>query len=218
MGLGPGRLGGPGHAVFGLSGSADDPLTFEDRNSFQLKQGTRKTLLSNVRKLQTLWLCEQEVLQSIVNRSRKLRGCKADLIEVYAGAAHISEVALKKGLRVIEPIDQVYGITLPRKGKQSLVDLIEKRRPFLTIYEVECRLWSPLANLNYYYRPEVLEELRRGERDGVRSMTRHCEQIHAEGRIFLIENPGPSALWGESRGHHYGYVLLQSSWTTQWTY
>lgn len=137
-------------------------------------------------------------LQTSARKCRDLRRCKADLLEVYAGAGHISEVALKKGLRVIEPIDQVYGITLPRKGKQALVDLIDKRRPFLTIYEIECRLWSPLTNLNYYYRPDVLEELRQGERDGVRSMTRRCEQIHAEGRIFLIENPGPSALWGEA--------------------
>ena len=71
------------------------------------KAGTQKSLLSNVRKMQELWKAEAQVLVNTVNASRKLRKCKADLVEIYAGAAHITEVASKAGLRTIEPIDQV---------------------------------------------------------------------------------------------------------------
>ena len=180
-----------------LNGSADEPLTWEDRGGFALRAGTQKSLLSNVRKVQELWKAESEVLSTTTNVSRKLRGCKADLIEIYAGAAHITEVASQMGLRTIEPIDQVYGIHMSKSGKGDIVELVEARKPYLTVYEIECRLWGPLTNLNYHYRPEVLEELRRAERSAVLSMSRHCERIHGEGRMFLIENPAHSRLWQE---------------------
>ena len=191
------QLGGGQLRGRALSGSADDPLTWEDRGGFNIKSGTQKSLLSNVRKVQELWKAESEILFSTTNVSRKLRGCKADLIEVYAGAAHITEVASKSGLRIVEPIDQVYGIHMSKSGKRDIVELIGARKPYLTIYEIECRLWGPLTNLNYHYRPEVLEELRQAERSAVLSMSRHCEKIHGEGRMFLIENPAHSRLWQE---------------------
>ena len=193
----PLQLGGRRDGGRTLNGSADDPLTWEDRGCFKLKAGTQKSLLSNVRRIQDLWRAEAEVLTSTTERSRKLRGCKADLIEVYAGAAHITEVAAKSGLRTVEPIDQIYGINMSKKGKGNIVELIEARKPYLTVYEIECRLWGPLTNLNYHYRPEVLEALRDAERSAVLSMSRHCERIHGEGRIFLIENPAHSMLWQE---------------------
>jgi len=193
----PLQLGGRKDGGRTLSRSADDPLTWEDRGCFKLKAGAQKSLLSNVRKIQDLWRAEAEVLTSTTERSRKLRGCKADLIEVYAGAAHITEVAAKSGLRTVEPIDQIYGINMSKKGKGNIVELIEARRPYLTVYEIERRLWGPLTNLNYHYRPEVLEALRDAERSAVLSMSRHCERIHGEGRIFLIENPAHSMLWQE---------------------
>ena len=185
-----------------LEGSADEPLTWEDRGAFKLKAGTQKSLLSNVREIRDLWKAEAEVLTMTTERSRKLRGCKADLIEVYAGAAHITEVAAKAGLRTVEPIDQIYGINMSKEGKGNIVELVETRRPYLTVYEIECRLWGPLTNLNFYYRPEVLEALRKAERSAVLSMSRHCERIHGEGRIFLIENPAHSQLWNEKCMQH----------------
>ena len=150
------------------------------------------------------------MLTSTTERSRKLRGCKADLIEVYAGAAHITEVAAKSGLRTVEPIDQIYGINMSKKGKGNIVELIEARRPYLTVYEIERRLWGPLTNLNYHYRPEVLEALRDAERSAVLSMSRHCERIHGEGRIFLIENPAHSMLWQEKCMHATPYESSRS--------
>ena len=191
------QLGRRRHGGRVLSGSADEPLTWEDRGSFTLKAGTKKSLLSNVRKMQELWKAEAKVLENTTNTSRKLRNCKADLVEIYAGAAHITEVASKAGLRTIEPVDQVYGIHMAKSGKQDIVNMVEARSPFMTVYEIECRLWGPLTNLNYHYRPEVLEALRKAERSAVSSMSRHCEKIYSEGRYFLIENPAHSQLWAE---------------------
>ena len=177
--------------------SGEGPPAWEDRGGFVFNAGTPKSLLPNAQEVQELWKTECEVLSTTTNVSRKLHGCKADWIEIYAGAAQITEVAPQMGLQTIEPNDRVYGIHMSKPGKGDVVELGEARKPYLTIYEIECRLWEPLSNLNYHYRPEVLEELRQAKRSAVLSMSRHCERFHGEGRMFSNEDPAHLRLWQE---------------------
>ena len=179
-----------------IYGSADQPLTYEDRGLHWLKPGKQKRLLGTVRQMKQLWMVELSIYDGVVQRGRWLRRCKADLIEVYAGHGNITEYAIEKGLRVMQPVDKVFGVELnTKKDFIWLNESLNKWKPILTILEPECRLWSPLTNLNYYWRPEELARLRQEAQVTVSGVVCIIESILADGRLFLLENPHHGKLW-----------------------
>ena len=100
-----------------LSGSADRPLTFEDRGFQLLKPGRRKRLLHTVRQLRQLWLTELQIYDNVIQAARKLRHTsEVDLIEIYGGHCNITEEALSRGLRCLQPVDKIHGISLDSKA------------------------------------------------------------------------------------------------------
>lgn len=132
----------------GLHGSADDPLTYEDRGFALMKPGRQKRLLGSIRALRQIWMVEHSVYNNIVHSNRKLRRHKVDLVEIYGGHANVTARALECGLRVLQPIDRIHGVHLQtRADHRWLREKLREWSPFLTLIEPECRLWSPLAEL-----------------------------------------------------------------------
>ena len=206
-----------------LSGSADQPLTFEDHGFSLMRPGRQKRFLHTAKSLRQIWMVENTIYYNLVQSNRVLRRCKADLLEVYGGHANITRYAQKVGLRALQPVDKIYGINLStRDDFQQFRQLVRRHRPFLTVFEPECRLWSTLTNLNYYWRPEELAELRKAAMLTVEETANHIEEIILDGRFFLLENPHGSELWNQEpilrlqqkhslfydHGHMCAYELL----------
>ena len=144
-----------------LQGSADAPLTFEDQQFAFMKPGRQKRLLGSVRSLRRIWMVEHSIYHNLVQSNRRLRRHKVDLVEIYGGHANITARALECGLKALQPIDKIHGVNLTtRKDYAWLRSMLKQWSPFLTVLEPECKLWSPLTNLNYYWRPGELQELR----------------------------------------------------------
>ena len=80
------------------------PLDAEDRGAFVPKVGLMKRVRGNQTALSKLWEAEKESLP-LSSRSRKgrLASIKADVIEVYAGSDEITRLALRAGLRALQP-------------------------------------------------------------------------------------------------------------------
>eukprot|EP00435_Cladocopium_sp_Y103_P012135 s282_g3.t1 len=179
-----------------LQGSADAPLTFEDQQFTFMKPGRQKRLLGSVRSLRRIWMVEHSIYHNMVQSNRRLRRHKVDLVEIYGGHANITARALECGLRALQPIDKIHGISLTtREDHAWLRSQMRKWSPFLTLIEPECKLWSPLTNLNYYWRPGELQELRQVAQLTVEEVTDHIREIVQDGRYFLLENPHFGDFW-----------------------
>ena len=178
------------------SGSADQPLTFEDKNFGFVKEGRRKRLLGMNRALQKIWTVELSIYDGVVQRARALRRCRSDLVEIFAGHGHVSQRALERGLRVLQPVDRVFGLELNRVNDFTwLRRTLDWHKPVLTVLEPECKLWSPLTNLNYYWRPDELELLRQEAQVTVRGVANTIRDIIHDDRYFLLENPRNGVFW-----------------------
>ena len=181
-----------------LFGSADDPLTYEDRGFSMMKSGKQKRLLGSVRALRQVWMVEQSIYNNIVHSNRKLRRHKVDLVEIYGGHANVTARALECGLRALQPVDKIHGIHLQtKKDHEWLRSLLRQWSPFLTLIEPECRLWSPLTHLNYHWRPEELAQLRQDAQMTIEEIAKLVEDAIQDERYFLLENPHLGALWDQ---------------------
>ena len=194
------RRRGNGHMRLrpSLFGSADEPLTYEDRGFSLMKPGKQKRLLGSVRALRHVWMVEHSIYNNIVHCNRKLRRHKVDLVEIYGGHANVTARALECGLRALQPIDKIHGINLQtKKDHQWLRSMLRQWSPFLTLIEPECRLWSPLTNLNYHWRPEELAQLRQDAQMTIEEIAKLVEDTIQDERYFLLENPHLGALWDQ---------------------
>eukprot|EP00913_Durusdinium_trenchii_P022695 g21314.t1 len=98
----------------------------------------------------------------------------------------------------MQPIDQMYDIKLNSKQDYKwLRETLDHWKPILTIFEPECRLWSNLTNLNYWWRPQELEQLRSQAMITVQEVAKCISDIMESEppRYFLLENPHGGKLW-----------------------
>ena len=71
----------------------------EDRGAFLPKARVR----GNQTALSKLWEVEKEIYLSRAEAARGARIYKADLIEMYAGSDAVTHLALRAGLRALQP-------------------------------------------------------------------------------------------------------------------
>ena len=177
-----------------LQGSADMPLTREDRGWMPLRSGLQKRLLGTIRSVRNALTTEARLYQQQAERARSLRRHGCDLVEIYGGFANITEEGLKQGLRVMQPVDKVHGISLETQADhQQLRQLLHRQKPFLSIWEIRCDPWSRIQHLNYDH--DELEVLRDQHRLALREMAKTIVELYHEGCHFLLENPWGTEFW-----------------------
>jgi len=189
------RSVGAGHGWVGDSYSADLPMLAEDEGSYLLKSGTRKRLSGNVKQLRQMFSVENKIYEARTLRARSLRRYGADIIEIYAGMGNITAEALEQGLRAVQPIDAVHGISLESRADfQQLRCFLKQRRPFLTVWEIRCDPWSNINHLNYDQ--AQLQVIRDEQRLSLEEMRITIEEMKAEfDGHFLLENPWGTPFW-----------------------
>ncbi|CAK8999613.1 Copia protein (Gag-int-pol protein) [Cleaved into: Copia VLP protein [Durusdinium trenchii] len=140
-----------------------------------------------------------QTYDNVIQAARKLRHTsEVDLIEIYGGHCNITEEALSRGLRCLQPVGKIHGISLNSKADFAwLQRLLHRWRPLLTVLEPECRLWSPLTGLNYYWRPEELEQLREEAQVTVEGVANMIRDIIAADRFFPLDNPHNGQFWNQ---------------------
>ena len=175
-------------------GTASDPLGMEDRSAIAVKAGTQKRLLGHTRALRKSIEMESKVYLARDAQARQRRHHRVDIVEVYGGKANITAVALNRGLRALQPVDQIYGQLL--QAKKDFVALRERLchwKPFISAWEIACTAWSPLQRLNYT--AEERAELQARQDLAIRSMVQSILQLMDLGCHFIIENPAYTEFW-----------------------
>ena len=159
------------------------------------KDGRR--IRSQIRQALVLRKLEYDVLQGSQKHSYRKR-C-VDILETFAGVGKISSWAGQYGLKALMPVDYNTGFDLKKpEDVQKVDDMLDNYEPLVLLQGIDCRDWCLLQdNVNYIHRLIQLQVRRAKARPLVRKAARWCEQQHAAGRYWLIENPVTSRLWKE---------------------
>ena len=171
-----------------------------DQNNNDVNNKTRKMLRGKLRQAIQVFAVER----SLMTTKKKRPMSKVDVFETFAGAAKISKLATKFGLKSITPADYETGFDLELEDDQARVDKVLKHfRPLFLIQGLRCTEWSLLQdNINYKDRPQELHQRRELSRPMMRKVVSWCELQHEESRYFLLENPLTSRVWLEPEVQH----------------
>ncbi|CAK0808071.1 unnamed protein product, partial [Prorocentrum cordatum] len=102
-----------------------------------------------------------------------------DLVQIFAGEAVVSEELSRAGLKVCEPIEQIYKYNLrSAQDRREILQLCRTRRPKLLTLEYPCTLWTQLTRVNYRGEAKQQQLRRQRLRDELNSK-----------RDNLFENP-----------------------------
>ncbi|CAE7733599.1 unnamed protein product [Symbiodinium sp. CCMP2592] len=116
-----------------LQGSPDEPLSSEDRGCFVLRQGVRKRLRGASKVLHSAWESEAKIYETRAKASRRLRLHKADLVEIHDGPFHVSEEAIRLGLKTLQPLTTK---AIVRGDLTTQRAALLRWKPFLVIWKV----------------------------------------------------------------------------------
>ena len=120
--------------------------------------------------------------------------------EMFAGQAKPTRWANKYGLRAAEPAEKLNGWDLSQPKQARLwKENIKQQKPLVVVIQYPCRYWARLVNTNFAHRPEVLEELRKGEENIFNLMLWTIREQTKNGRFWILENPQGSELWKHPR-------------------
>ena len=166
-----------------------------DQNNHNVNNKTKRQLRGKLRQAIQVFAVERNLMTS---KKRKPMS-KVDVFETFAGAANISRLAPKFGLKSLSPADYATGFDLELEEDQSRVDKLRRHyRPMFLVQGLRCTEWSLLQdNVNYVDRPQELHERREHSRPMMRKVVSWCRQQHDDGNYFLLENPLTSRLWLE---------------------
>ena len=74
---------------------------------------------------------------------------KIDFLELFAGAARVSQMAAQSGLRCGQPIDLRAGFDLSNlQSQKKVLDILDKQQPTIVFMAPVCGPFSQLQNLN----------------------------------------------------------------------
>ena len=122
------------------------------------------------------------------------------LMEIFAGAALLTALAMDMGLAVATPVDlKLDGTDLLKPSVRAALEaeIIEKD-PFVMTFSPVCTSYGPWSNLNMSKSPELKEKImtdREAWYPFLQWLRKIVQHRLKRGRKVLIENPWTSALW-----------------------
>ena len=126
----------------------------------KVKSGDLTLLASQVKLASECYKLEQLVYKEICRRESTPKP-KADVWETFAGKAEISKAALRRNLKVMQPIDSIFGSTMEKYRTKEIYDCLWRGGGIkFVVCAFPCTLWSILNyNCNYAHRRDELRAL-----------------------------------------------------------
>ena len=187
--------------------SPDLPVPEETETFLIIEDEPRKTLTRNQKKYLESSINEVKAadwgLWSTLRKDQHPplpKGCKVFLMEIFAGAAVLTSLALSMQLPVAAPVDiKIDGTDLLNpKVRARIEEDIERLDPFCLTFAPECAPWGSWSRLNMTRSPETHDYIQ-GQRDAwypcLQWVKKIIKQRLARGRKVLLENPWGSELW-----------------------
>ena len=184
---------------------AADFVKFDEEKPVILTKGQKKQLVEQSEHLDrhdaAMW-SELQAPKVGFSKSKRLlpRGCRSFLLEIFAGAATLTALAVGCGMQVSQPVDLQLdgGNLLDPKVRQQVWEQIEYEDPFLTAIAPVCAPWSSWQFVNFSKNDATAQKIMAERRlwcpvvEWVAKLVRHRT---AQGRHVVLENPWLSLLW-----------------------
>ena len=125
------------------------------------------------------------------------RGCKTFLLEVFAGAAMLTQMALHEwSMPVTPPVDLNTGYDLlTKQGRDEVDRIIARDDPFAITFAPVCTPWTSWTNIaTGATKSKIMAERKRWQ-PALAWMYEVAKDRLAKGRHVVIENPWNSAMW-----------------------
>ena len=129
------------------------------------------------------------------------KGCKVFLMEIFAGAAILSSMAMSLGLEVANPVDLTMdGSDLLNSAVRTSIEKeIAEKDPYVLTFSPVCGPWGPWSHLNMSKSSATKEKIIEGARSlwypTLKWIAKVVKERLSRGRKVLVENPWPSELW-----------------------
>jgi len=178
-------------------------LPLSSGNLRSMTKGQKKQLQESLEAMEK----EDSALWSTISeKPRRLKrmlpkGCKTFMMEIFAGAATLSYVAVQYGLAVSPPVDVLYGRhhdLLDPQVRKEISKNIAEDDPYLLVLAPVCGPWSNWQNVNMSKSQETYEKIMVERKKWYPVITWVADTIRsrlAKGREVLLENPWGSLLW-----------------------
>jgi hypothetical protein len=166
-----------------------------------MTRGQRKFLEQSVQEIHASDVSLWATLKGQKAKTPLPRGCKVFLMEIFAGAAVLTSMAMSLGLPVAAPIDIKLDGTdlLDPKVRREIELHIEEQDPYCVTFAPVCGPWGSWSRLNMQ-KSDITRETILQQRDAWYPCLKWIEKMvrkrMARGRKFVVENPWPSELWG----------------------
>ena len=175
-------------------------LDMGKENIKTLSKGQKKQLRDDIHELEQKDQCLWGHLRGKKHHASLPRGCRVFLMEIFAGAAVLTALAMDMGLSVAAPVDlRLDGSDLLRPSVRNMLEHeIMEKDPYVITFSPVCGPFGPWSNLNMSKSQSVKERIT-AERESWHPFLQWLRKIVRQrlqrGRKVLIENPWTSALW-----------------------
>ncbi|CAE7237433.1 RE2 [Symbiodinium necroappetens] len=197
------------HAHEELKGGNDHENTgmfasFDEEKPVVLNKGQKKALRDysdSINREDTAMWAELKGVPAYRRASRLLpRGCRSFVLELFAGAAALTAMALGYGLPAASPIDlQAPGWNLrDPAARQRLQARIEEEDPYLLAIAPVTLPWNSWNAYDLWRPGEAADEVRAGRREWYEAFAWLCQLVQqrtAQGRQVVLESSWSGLLW-----------------------
>ena len=184
-------------------GSGERHLPLHESKKKTMTRGQKKQLSDSLEDMEKEDCAMWSVLQGSHRRHKRMlpRGCKSFLMEIFAGAATLSCLAVGMGLSISAPVDIEYDSRynlLVKDNRDRLWQEIEDEDPFLLTMAPLCGPWSSWQRMNVQKSEDTYAKIMEERRQWypvVQWLMMLIEHRLELGREVLLENPWLSLLW-----------------------
>ena len=180
--------------------AGDVYLSISENDHKPMSKGQRRTMEQQLKEIEQGDQCLWSALQQKRHRLPLPRGCRVFLLEICAGAAMLSSMAVGMGYSVSQPVDiKLDGSDLLNPDVRREIDrCIDEFDPYLITLAPICGPWSPWSHVNMS-KSETTADFIQEQRDAwyptLKWMSQLVRRRVAKGRKVLLENPWTSCLW-----------------------
>ena len=175
-------------------------LSIEDEKRRSMTKGQKKNFEQSVKEIETTDECLWSTLRGKDRLAPLPRGCQVFLMEIFAGAAMLTSMALSMGLEVAAPVDIKFdGSDLLRSGVRSEIEKeIDRLDPYCLTFAPVCGPWGPWSRLNMAKSEQTCHDILQ-QRDAWHPCLQWIKKVVRNrlkrGRKVIMENPWSSEIW-----------------------
>lgn len=125
-------------------------LSLENEKKKTMSKGQKKMIEQSIQEVQASDISMWSTLRGHRSMSPLPKGCKVFLMEIFAGAAVLTSMALQMGLNTAAPIDiALDGSDLLKASvRMEIEQEIDRLDPYCVTFAPVCGPWGPWSRLN----------------------------------------------------------------------